>query len=800
MGNTDSKVAFRQAIFRLQAPDPLPPAGSPDRDAFFSQFWSIPTSADDVFTLLTPADIKRVRDSRPDAFTALFLAVFKQFVALATDQTWSVPAASLVASLASRAGLSSPGGASPLPGVSGSGPTEANRALHMLNCIRLLTRLIPFIFELAAARPDSPLANLLDELIAPAARATSPAGAASNASDAHQGTPLGHVLVFTVVQLMFRPGFTVPSHIPLAPSDDPSVDVNDQLSWDVCQLVGQPIASPSSSTSSRKASVTSQSLMMSPTGKPAPGSRRPSSAVSSSGQQSAGGGGTPANMASNRIEVLRLLLVCLSRSMYLPPPDLGQTPPVSSATSPTSPSPTLTTSPRRQRPRHQHRRHRHPDCPPRHATFSYSEMHRNPILAYLTRRSSGSPIASTTPTTMAMLAAHVLCILTTAGSALTPGATDNRVIGMLAGMSEDSARVLCAALLLPGSTPAVVWFHEVLVLMYVLVQASEAVCAEVDGDEIGDEVVAEVIGVLGENEPPAHLIHILTSLTLKSTSHAAHLTATIHALMTQPAAHLAPLFPSLLHILRRLTYHHPPTHDAAHRLVQLAAVLGQPRYIAKGEHNWKLAVGVFELLEYALCVHESRAVLDWCVAYRVELGAFVWCTLESVEPRVVGKGKGKRKGEAWVPDAAWYANWRAQVVLPHIEHVLTSVSPDPSTPAPAAPAPEPLLSDPSFKLKSLDTLVAELSTFHKDPPPAIAAAVFDDTSSSGSGGALAGVPAVVAWLPGFVWGAVYVRHRPGEGRVGVWAGTCLGCSRCSNSMVEGSASASRVNGSNGAPL
>ncbi|CAO3681450.1 unnamed protein product [Umbelopsis vinacea] len=57
MGATDSKLAFRKSVFRLFEENNLPV----NADDYWCQFWTLPETADDVFSLIGGTDIRRVR-------------------------------------------------------------------------------------------------------------------------------------------------------------------------------------------------------------------------------------------------------------------------------------------------------------------------------------------------------------------------------------------------------------------------------------------------------------------------------------------------------------------------------------------------------------------------------------------------------------------------------------------------------------------------------------------------------------------------------------------------------------------
>ncbi|KAL8790146.1 MAG: hypothetical protein Q9195_006526 [Heterodermia aff. obscurata] len=110
MGASDSKLVFKQGIFKLSEP-----AKIPVDDRYWTGFWELPESTEDVFSLFSPIDIRRARDN-----------------SLANIET-------LVHTLTSRLFELRNHRAFPHPD---NAPEK-----HALNCIRVLTRVIPFLYE-----------------------------------------------------------------------------------------------------------------------------------------------------------------------------------------------------------------------------------------------------------------------------------------------------------------------------------------------------------------------------------------------------------------------------------------------------------------------------------------------------------------------------------------------------------------------------------------------------------------------------------------------------------------------------
>ncbi|KAL8809898.1 MAG: hypothetical protein Q9200_003016 [Gallowayella weberi] len=110
MGNSDSKLVFKQGILRLAEAEAI----AAD-DIYWTGFWKLPESAEDVFSLFTFADVRRARDG-----------------SLANIET-------LLNALVSRLNT-----LRHLPAFPDQDLAPAKEAL---NCIRVITRILPFLYE-----------------------------------------------------------------------------------------------------------------------------------------------------------------------------------------------------------------------------------------------------------------------------------------------------------------------------------------------------------------------------------------------------------------------------------------------------------------------------------------------------------------------------------------------------------------------------------------------------------------------------------------------------------------------------
>lgn len=80
------------------------------------QFWQLPDSQEDIFNLFSPTDIRKIRDEAFNNLETLILSVTSRLFSLAQHPSFPSP--------------------------------EAAPEREALNCIRILTRLIPYIYEL----------------------------------------------------------------------------------------------------------------------------------------------------------------------------------------------------------------------------------------------------------------------------------------------------------------------------------------------------------------------------------------------------------------------------------------------------------------------------------------------------------------------------------------------------------------------------------------------------------------------------------------------------------------------------
>ncbi|KAL4612904.1 protein HID1 [Arapaima gigas] len=223
MGSSDSKLNFRKAVIQLTTR--TQPVEATD-DAFWDQFWAdTATSVQDVFALVPAAEIRAVREESPSNLATLCYKAVEKMVQGAD-----------------------------------SGCASEKEKQIVLNCTRLLTRILPYIFE------DPDWRGFFWSTVPGAGRAGVDEG------DDDGARPLAESLLLAIADLLFCPDFTVQSHKKGGPDT-----TEDMQSIDSCEYIWE-------------AGV---GFAQSP----------------------------PLNYIHdlNRTELLKLLLTCFSEAMYLPP-------------------------------------------------------------------------------------------------------------------------------------------------------------------------------------------------------------------------------------------------------------------------------------------------------------------------------------------------------------------------------------------------------------------------------------------------------------------------------------------------
>ncbi|EAL91649.1 Hid1 family protein [Aspergillus fumigatus Af293] len=186
MGASESKLVFKQGIFRLSEEKAIPAD-----DPYWSRFWELPESTEDVFSLFTPADIRRTRDHALPNFETLLLSITSRLTFLKNHPSFPDP--------------------------------DLAPERDVLNCIRILTRILPFIYEAEhleewednffwgrrkkntrGARPGAEV--LFDESQAEGRQEETLPGT----NDYEDVKPLAEELIDNLLDLLFYTDFTIP--------------------------------------------------------------------------------------------------------------------------------------------------------------------------------------------------------------------------------------------------------------------------------------------------------------------------------------------------------------------------------------------------------------------------------------------------------------------------------------------------------------------------------------------------------------------------------------------------------------
>ncbi|KAI0060891.1 hypothetical protein BV25DRAFT_1806699 [Artomyces pyxidatus] len=277
----EAKLAFRSqpgGIAKLASIRNIP-----NNDSYWDQYIVLFDSASDVFSLISPHDIRRALLEAPENVATLIQVITARLFNLVSDHTFPSASTSSVTSFASS--------------FMKAGGAERNTTKEVLNCLRVLQRVLPVVFEIdsessllereifwkkdVVAGQDSaeeteqvPQFVIEDEdedAPEPPANPSQTSSSAARIKETRTLPSLGERLFTCLVDLLFCCGFTLPSKIQV---DHYKINY---IIWE--KGVGSTVD---------------------------PG---PSQAFD-----------------TNKAEVLRLLLVLLSRQIYTPPSSLFTTP------------------------------------------------------------------------------------------------------------------------------------------------------------------------------------------------------------------------------------------------------------------------------------------------------------------------------------------------------------------------------------------------------------------------------------------------------------------------------------------
>ncbi|KAG6004168.1 hypothetical protein E4U21_001348 [Claviceps maximensis] len=184
MGASDSKIVFKQGIFKLSEERHIRPD-----DPYWTSFWELPESSEDVFSLFSPTDIRRTRDQALENLETLVLALTSRLFLLRHHPSFPDP--------------------------------ELAPERDALNCIRVLTRLLPYLYEkesLAAweqrffwgtRRKRTRRAVIANEVLFDEAETDRQEIKKENTDEYEEAKPLAEELIDTLIDLLFFSDLTI---------------------------------------------------------------------------------------------------------------------------------------------------------------------------------------------------------------------------------------------------------------------------------------------------------------------------------------------------------------------------------------------------------------------------------------------------------------------------------------------------------------------------------------------------------------------------------------------------------------
>ncbi|KAJ8078530.1 hypothetical protein PM082_012813 [Marasmius tenuissimus] len=200
-----------------------------ENDSYWDQYIVLFDSASEVFSLITPNDIRRALHDAPENVATLIRVICSRLFNLISDHTFPTPTAASVSALASSIIKA------------GTGSSDRNTTKEVLNCLRVLQRVLPVVFELEGDTTVFDLEVLWksqeveeDESSGTSESSEAPQFVIDDDEDSEEGgtspnetqppqTPkqkekkklpsLGERLFNAVIDLMFCCGFTLPTKI-----------------------------------------------------------------------------------------------------------------------------------------------------------------------------------------------------------------------------------------------------------------------------------------------------------------------------------------------------------------------------------------------------------------------------------------------------------------------------------------------------------------------------------------------------------------------------------------------------------
>ncbi|KFY51230.1 hypothetical protein V496_08889 [Pseudogymnoascus sp. VKM F-4515 (FW-2607)] len=185
MGASDSKLVFKKGIFKLSEERNI----AAD-DPYWTSFWELPESAEDVFNLFSPADVRRTRDDAKENLETLMVVTVTQLSMLRNHPSFPDP--------------------------------ELAPEQDALNCVRVLTRVLPYLYESDSLHewkerifwgPRKKLtrkASISPDVLFDDTEASQPHKELAPDEKYEDAKPLAEELIDTLIDLLFFGGFTIP--------------------------------------------------------------------------------------------------------------------------------------------------------------------------------------------------------------------------------------------------------------------------------------------------------------------------------------------------------------------------------------------------------------------------------------------------------------------------------------------------------------------------------------------------------------------------------------------------------------
>ncbi|KAH6658351.1 high-temperature-induced dauer-formation protein-domain-containing protein [Truncatella angustata] len=185
MGASDSKLVFKKGIFRLSEERHIPAD-----DEYWTSFWELPESSEDIFSLFAPTDVRRTRDNAIENLETLILAVTSRLFILRHHPSFPDP--------------------------------ELAPEKDALNCIRILNRILPYLYEAehlqgweekffwGTRRKRTRRAAIANEVLFDEAQPDDADDGKTPLDEFEETKPLAEELIDTLTDLLFFSDLTVP--------------------------------------------------------------------------------------------------------------------------------------------------------------------------------------------------------------------------------------------------------------------------------------------------------------------------------------------------------------------------------------------------------------------------------------------------------------------------------------------------------------------------------------------------------------------------------------------------------------